>query len=154
MTAAISRNVCIEAVKKLIDTGMINLAYVNPSSGRNFLHEAAWVDNIEAAELLLGTGAFAGRMDEPLPDNEGGHTALHLAGLRASPEFCRLLVEKGAEAAVKQKTCRMQPQTAADAAEGMGKTDCANLLREMMVTMDTVKFGNRLRHRAKTTAAK
>lgn len=111
-------------------------------SGMNFLHEATWVDQIGIAKLLLATGAFEGRMEEPTTK---GHTALHLAAFRATPTFCSLLVHYGADANAKQKTAKWTPMSPAEVAEVTGKPASAKALRELTTTMDAVRFAGRLK---------
>jgi len=141
MTAAI-RGGHTEAVKALLASQLVDLSVVNAKTGQNLLHEAAWVDNLEAAAVLLATGAFEGRMDDV---NGHGHNALHLAAFRACPEFCQLLVDFHADPAAKQQTKRWAPLGPADVADAAGKGESAKLLRQLAVATNSVKFAARMK---------
>lgn len=137
-------------MKALLNAGTSDLRYVNPMNGFNLLQDAAWVGNNEAGRLLLESGAFDGRMEE---EDGTGRTALHLAAVRADPEFCKMLCDFGADPNKKENTHRWAPQAAADIADGVGKPESARLLRELMTTMDAVKFGTRLKMKARNAHA-
>ena len=131
-----------QAFTMLLDTGLIDMKYVNKNTGFNLLHEVTWVDNLEIARLLLETGSFQGRMEEV---NGKGHAAIHLAAFRATPEFCELLNEHGADPTAKQQTLRWQAMDPAEVADSHGKPESAALLRGFSVALDAVKFGTRLK---------
>ena len=101
------------------------------------------------ATLLLGTGKFKNMMDVA---NKHGKTALHVGAFRATPAFCKMLVDNGATPDVKEKTTKWIANTPAELADNLGKPETANFLRELTVTLAAVRFGSKLKLKTKKNA--
>lgn len=142
-----ARKACVE---RIIATGKVDLTYTNPHTNHNMLHDCAWNGHNDIAEILLKTGAFKDRMDLP---NKHGKSALHIAGMRATPDFCKLLVDNGSTADLKEKTTKWIAQTPAELADSLGKPECGKLLRELSVTLTTVNMAVKLKAKTKKKSA-
>ena len=81
------RDACVSA---LLASRLVDLSFTHSKTGFNALHEAAWVDDLSVTKLLLDTGAFEDKMNEP---TKQGHGPLHIAAFRGRPELCQELVD-------------------------------------------------------------
>lgn len=145
-----ANQVAVEALLALQDIRggrVVDLHQVIDASGHTLLHEAAWYDRTDAARSLLATGAF--KPEDLAATNNMGQTVVHVASIRASPEFLQLLVDNGADVNAPCTTNgRFVTQSPDDMARLMGKEENAKLLKSLQTTMDAVKFASKMKKKA------
>jgi len=136
----------VKSVKLLLATEKVDLTYSNPYTGYNLLHDAAWSGHLGVGQLILETNAFKERMEEI---DKKGRTALHMASFRATAAFCKMLCDYGSIPDAKEKTTKWISQDPATMAERMGKPEAAQMLRELTVALNAVKFASKMKVKAK-----
>ena len=140
----------VQSVKLLLATEKVDLTYSNPYTGYNLLHDAAWAGHLEVGQLILETNAFKDRMEDT---DKKGRTVLHMASFRATAAFCKMLCDYGSIPDAKEKTTKWISQDPATMAERMGKPEAAQMLRELTVALNAVKFASKMKFKAKKAKA-
>lgn len=132
-------------LKKDDGTRRVNILQSQKTTGNTLLHEAAWHDRTDCAQLLFATGAFT--QDNLGKVNLKGHTALHIAGFRAGTSFIQLLIEHGANIETKTSNPRQLKKSAIDLAVETGKEANAQCLQELSVAVNSIRFASRMKGR-------
>jgi len=118
------------------------------SSAHSLLHEAAWYDRAEVCELLFKTGAFT--KDDLALENKSGQSVMHVAVIRARPEFLELLVANGGDVdAPCNANGRFLSVSPAQLATNLGKPANAKLLGEMSVAIQSIRFATKMKAKRK-----
>lgn len=85
----------------LFGTSALHLVVAKGYRDRSFHNESLTVSNLALAEKLIQHGANVNLSIEKKDDIADGMTALHLAAARKDMEFCKLLIEHGADLHIK-----------------------------------------------------
>ena len=78
-----------------------------------------------------------------------GRTPMHLAALRASPEFIQVLVNHGATPDAPTRNPRFSKEIPEEIADGAGKAANVALLKSLNVTLNSVQFAAKMKKGAK-----